>query len=109
MEKFVTYASNRGDFAGRMKRWEQCYCGPEPKSYNNFEAWENLFKEDTKTKFFKTDKTKKLREVKLSKLGNQVKQCLSSAKGNKVGIFVGLLVLGATAILGSNNSLNAKA
>ena len=53
MSDFVTYASNRGDIAGRMKRWEQCYCGPEPKSYNNFDEWENFFNEDTKTRFFK--------------------------------------------------------
>ena len=46
MSDFVTYASNRGDIAGRMKRWEQCYCGPEPKSYNNFDEWENFFNED---------------------------------------------------------------
>ena len=37
MSDFVTYASNRGDIAGRMKRWEPCYCGPEPRSYNNFD------------------------------------------------------------------------
>ena len=86
MSDFVTYASNRGDIAGRMKRWEQCYCGPEPKSYNNFDEWENFFNEDTKTRFFKTDKTKGLREVNPSKLGTKIKQSMSSLKGNKMGV-----------------------
>ena len=108
MSDFVTYASNRGDIAGRMKRWEPCYCGPEPRSYNNFDDWESFFSENTKTQFFKTNKAKGLKEVNPSKFGAKIKKCLSS-KGIKVGIFVGLIALGATALFASDNSFNTTA
>ena len=108
MTDFVTYASNRGDIAGRMKRWEQCLCGPEPKDCNNFDEWEKIFNEESKTSFFKTDKTKGLKEVKLSDISPKTKQRLS-LKGNKMGIFFSLVALGATAVLGLKDQFSINA
>ena len=91
----VTYASNRGDIAGRMKRWEPCYCGPEPKSYNNFDDWDNFFEDKPQTKYYKSSPTGALKEVNPKNFSTKIKKCLSGKSG-KIAIFTGL-ALGAIA------------
>ena len=38
----MSYAIGHGDIAGRMRRWEPCYLGPEIKNSEDIETWSEL-------------------------------------------------------------------